>query len=130
MQDGHCTATGPEPPEVLMPDDPKPPTDTKLSEADVKRVLERAVQIDGAQPGVSVSELTQSAREAGISENAVLQAVQELLEGREIVSTPGPVTTASGTARVASAVLRAAALGVSSVIALVVVSLLIRLLFP
>ena len=113
-----------------MPGDPKPPTDTKLSEADVKRVLERAVQIDGAQ-AVSVADLTQAAREAGISEKAMMQAVQELLEGRDIMSTPDPGSTTSGGARVRSALwLRAAAFGLSSVIALAVISFLVRLLFP
>ena len=114
-----------------MPGDPKPPTDTKLSEADVKRVLERAVQSEGAQAAVSVSDLTQAAREAGISEKAMMQAVQELLEGRDIVSTPDPGSATSGGARVRSALwLRAAAFGLSSVIALAVISFLVRLLFP
>lgn len=78
-----------------MPDDVRLPTDARLSEADVKRVLERAVQIDGAQTGVTVSDLTQAAHEVGISEKAMAQAVEELLQGREVVSAtdPGGITS-------------------------------------
>lgn len=111
-----------------MPSDPKLPGDTELSEADVKRVLERAVRIDGAQTVVSVSDLTQAAHEAGISERAMMQAVRELLEDRELVSTADSGNTTSVEARTKSAPrLRAAAFGFLLLIALVVMFFLLRI---
>ena len=70
-----------------MREDPQNLTDTKLSAAEVTRVLERAVQIDATLQAQSVSDLAAAAREAGISEIAVFQAVQELLEKRQSIST-------------------------------------------
>lgn len=67
-----------------MRDDPRDVPDATLSAAEARRVLERAVQIDGSAQTLSVSELAAAAREAGIAEEAVLQAVQELLEGRQL----------------------------------------------
>jgi hypothetical protein len=104
-----------------MPDDVKLPTDAKLSEADVKRVLEWAVQIEGAQTVVTVSDLAQAAHEAGISEKAMLQAVQQLLQEREMASSADPSSTTSGESRVRSVLwLRPAAFGFLFVIALMV----------
>jgi hypothetical protein len=112
-----------------MQDDVKLPTDAKLSEADVKRVLERAVQIDGAQTVVTVTDLAQAAHEAGISENAMLQAVQELLQDREMVSPADPSSATSGEARVKSVLwLRTAAFGLLLVIALMVIYFLGRVI--
>ena len=109
-----------------MPDDVKLPTDAKLSEADVKRVLERAVQIDGAQTGVTVSDLTQAAHEAGISEKAVAQAVEELWQGRQVVSATDPGTI-SAEAQVRSLFsFRTAAFGLLFVIVWMVIFFLAR----
>lgn len=58
--------------------------DAILSASEVKRALERAVQIDAKRQTLSVSDLTAAAREAGISEEAVLQAVQELIGERQL----------------------------------------------
>ena len=111
-----------------MPDDVKLPTDAKLSDADVKRVLERAVEIDGAQTLVTVSDLAQAAREAGISEKAMLQAMQELLHDREVGS---PVDLSSITSRETRGRsvlrLRTAAFGFLLVIALMVILFLGRI---
>ncbi len=108
-----------------MPDDVKLPTDAKLSEADVKRVLERAVEID--QTHVTVSDLAHAAREAGISEKAMLQAVQELLHDREVVSPVDPDSTTSGATRGGSVRLRTAAIGFLLVVALMVIFFLARI---
>ena len=111
-----------------MPDDVKLPTDAKLSEADVQRVLERAVEIEGAQTLVTVSDLAHAAREAGISEKAMLQAVQELLHDREVVSPVDPGSTTSGETRGGSVLrLRAAAIGFLLVVALMVIYFLGRI---
>lgn len=85
-----------------MPDDMKLPTDARLSEVDVKRVLERAAQIDGAQSLVTVSDLARAAHEAGISENAVLQAARELLQDREMVAPADQDITSNSEARARS----------------------------
>jgi len=66
-----------------MQDDPKPLARTTLSPTEAKRVLERAAQIDAGSQSLSVSDLASAAREAGIPEQAVLQAVQELLDGQQ-----------------------------------------------
>ena len=114
-----------------MSDDVKLPTDAKLSDADVRRVLERAVQIDDTQTLVTVSDLAQAAHEAGISEKAMLHAVQELLQDREIVSPDDQGSASSGEPRVRSALwLRTAAFGFLLVIALMVISFIVRMLVP
>lgn len=67
-----------------MSADPVQLEDVRLTEADVKAVLERAVRIEAGVSSVSVAELGSVAREAGISEEAVIQAVWEILEERRI----------------------------------------------
>jgi hypothetical protein len=113
-----------------MPGDPKPPTEARLSEADVKKVLERAVRIDASHSAVSVSDLTQAAREAGISEQAVIQAVRELFEEPAM----SPVGHASNTpgrvrSRIGSGV-RMAMFSVLFVVALMAILVLMRTVFP
>ena len=63
-------------------------SDVRLSEADVKIVLERAARIETRANSLSVAELSSVAREAGISEQAVVQAVLEMLEERRMVQRP------------------------------------------
>jgi hypothetical protein len=113
-----------------MPGDPKPPTEARLSEADVKKVLERAVRIDASHSAVSVSDLTDAAREAGISEQAVFQAVRELFEEPaqppvgHASSVPGRVRS-----RIGSGV-RMAMFSVLFVVALMAILVLMRTVFP
>jgi hypothetical protein len=113
-----------------MQGDRKPPTEARLSEADVKKVLERAVRIDASHSAVSVSDLTDAAREAGISEQAVFQAVRELFEEPALSpvghasSTPGQVRS-----RIASGV-RLATFSVLFVVALTAILVLMRTVFP
>jgi hypothetical protein len=93
----------------------------------VKRVLERAAQIDGAQTGVTVSDLTQAAHEAGISEKAMAQALEELLQGRQVVSATDPGGTTSAEVRVRSLFsFRTAAFGFLFVIVWMVIFFLAR----
>ena len=111
-----------------MPDDLKLPADLKLSEVDVRRIMERAVQIDGARSAVTISDLAQAAGEAGISEHAVLQAVRELLQDREAASPVNPGTTTSREANVKSGRwLRAAAFGFLLVIVFTVILFSVRI---
>ena len=113
-----------------MPGDPKPPNEARLSEVDVKQVLERAVRIDASHSAVSVSDLTQAAREAGISEQAVIQAVRELFEEPEL----SPVGHGSSTlGRVRSRIgsdVRMATFSVLFVVALMAIYVLMRTVFP
>jgi hypothetical protein len=113
-----------------MPGDRQPPSDIKLSEMDVKRVLERAARIDTAQQAVSVADLAQAASDAGISEQAVLQAVSELLEARQLmpVADTGKSVTGGAPSRVRSWV-RAAASGLALVIGLILIYVVLRV-FP
>jgi len=55
--------------------------DVRLAEHDVRAILERAVQLDSN--GLSVHELSAAAREAGISEDALLEAVREVLAAKD-----------------------------------------------
>jgi hypothetical protein len=109
-----------------MPEDRKPPTDVQLSEADVKRVLERAARIDDGRSRVSVSDLTQAAHEAGISEQAVIQAVRELLDARQVTTSDDISITpqAASSIRVWP---RAVAFGVLLVIGLMLLWALMRI---
>jgi hypothetical protein len=113
-----------------MPGDPKPPTEARLSEADVKKVLERAVRIDASHSAVSVSDLTDAAREAGISEQAVFQAVRELFEEPAMSpvdhagSVPGRVRS-----RIASGV-RMATFSVLFLVALLAIFAVLRIVMP
>jgi hypothetical protein len=79
----------------MMRDDPRHLPDTTLSATEVKHVLERAVEIDAIHQTLSVSDLASAAREAGISEEAVLQAVQELLEDRQLTPAADRSSSAS-----------------------------------
>jgi hypothetical protein len=54
----------------------------RLSETDVQAILERAAAIESGTSTMSVADLSSVAREAGISETAVFQAVWDLLEER------------------------------------------------
>ncbi len=54
----------------------------RLTEEDVRAVLQRASQYDGS---VSVAELSSVAAEAGISEQAVVKAVMEVLAERDML---------------------------------------------
>jgi len=109
-----------------MGDDRKPPADLKLSDSDARHVLERAARID-ADRGLSVSDLTEAAHEAGISEQAVMQAVGELLEARQLTTAAVPDdATATAPTRIKSWV-RAAAFGLLFVSGLLVIFALLRI---
>jgi hypothetical protein len=114
----------------MMRDDPRHLPETTLSAGEVKRVLERAAQIDATQQTLSVSDLTTAAGEAGISEAAVRQAVQELLENRQLMPTADP----GGSAAIAHASkarpwLIGVTSGLSLLIGLILISFILRM-FP
>jgi hypothetical protein len=112
-----------------MREDPHDLTDTKLSAAEVTRVLERAVQLDATLQAPSVADLAAAAREAGISEQAVFLAVQELLEDRQSISTVDPGRSASsGSASRIKPWLVGVTSGVSLLIGLMVIFFVLRLL--
>lgn len=113
-----------------MRNDPEHLPDTTLSAPEVKRALERAVQIDATRQTLSVSDLTSAAREAGISEEAVLQAVRELLEERQL--TPAADRSSSASSEHVSRArpwLIGVTSGLSLLIGLMVVSFILRM-FP
>jgi len=111
-----------------MGDDRKPPADLKLSDSDARHVLERAARID-ADRGLSVSDLTEAAHEAGISEQAVMQAVGELLEARQLTTAAVPDdATVTAPGRIKS-LMRATAFGLLFVSGLLVIYAILRL-FP
>jgi hypothetical protein len=70
--------------EAVMSDEEIQLRDVRLNEADVKTVLERATRLEGRRNTLSVAELSSVATEAGISEEAVMQAVLEILEERRV----------------------------------------------
>jgi hypothetical protein len=57
--------------------------DVKIAEEDVHAILERAVQLDSTS--LSLHDLSSAAREAGISEDALLEAVREVLAAKDAV---------------------------------------------
>jgi hypothetical protein len=65
-----------------MSADANPLAGLRLSETDVQAILERAAAIETGTSTMSVDDLSSVAREAGISETAVFQAVWDLLEER------------------------------------------------
>ncbi len=65
-----------------MPANPNALSGIRLTEEDVRAVLHRASQYDGS---VSVAELSSVAAEAGISEQAVVRAVLEVLAERDML---------------------------------------------
>ena len=62
-----------------MSDDPRPnEKDARLTETDVRRILERAIQLDTVRTNeVSLAELRRVAEEVGISPVALMQAFEE-----------------------------------------------------
>jgi hypothetical protein len=102
-------------------------TDTTLSAAEATRVLERAAQIDANLQNQSVSELAAAAREAGISEHAVLQAVQELLDNRQMsTADPGSSVSSERVSRT-NPWLVGVTSGLALLVALIVVFFLLRI---
>jgi hypothetical protein len=64
--------------------------DRRLTELELKRVLERAAHIDARETAtVNVQELTRIAQQAGISEHAVTQALLELEAHAQTRANPG-----------------------------------------
>src|SRR5687768_1214956 len=61
-----------------MSNEPKSNDEARLSEADVRRIIERAIQLDSARTNeVTLAELRRVADEVGISPVALMQAFEE-----------------------------------------------------
>ena len=74
--------------EASMSNEPKSNDEARLSEADVRRIIERAIQLDSARTNeVTLAELRRVADEVGISPVALMQAFEENQLGKT-TSTP------------------------------------------
>jgi hypothetical protein len=65
-----------------MSDELKPTREIRISEADVRRILDRAIQLDSIRTNeVTLAELQRVADEVGISSDALTRAVEEYSRG-------------------------------------------------
>lgn len=71
-----------------MSNESKPGSEVRISEADVRRILDRAIQLDAVRTNdVTLAELQRVADEVGISSGSITQAIEEFRLG---VRTPVP----------------------------------------
>jgi hypothetical protein len=74
-----------------MSNDPSPNREPRISEPDLRRILDRAIQLDAERTtDVTISELRRLAEEIGISPVALTQAIDEHQLGRLAVPAPVP----------------------------------------
>ena len=65
-----------------MSNESKPASEVRISEADVRRILDRAIQLDAVRTNdVTLAELQRVADEVGISSGSITQAIEEFRLG-------------------------------------------------
>ena len=68
----------------------------RISDSQVRLILERAAEIDARGDSLTVDELRQIAAEAGIDRAATEAAIQEIMASAEAESQPAPTVTENG----------------------------------
>jgi hypothetical protein len=82
-----------------MSNESKPVSDIRISEADVRRILDRAIQLDALRTNdVTLAELQRVADEVGITSVSITQAIDEYRSGQVSAPLPHspPPTAATG----------------------------------